>query len=235
MKQTIKIVVFLTFLFYQQIILGESPSQVASFKKALQSNTQIANCANCDFRGTQDLAGVDAHGASLPGVTFQACIPNDSNKNSMMVCVPGQAANLTGINLANANLFSSCLDGAILDNADLSNADVSNSSAQYVSLKNAKVKGVITTNSTFCNAVMPDGAICTDTWTGQGVTIACNCTAQDAASRASVAATLPSIATNTTAPVAPVVLTSSPKAPIVSTVVAPAKLVVNSPKVAAAG
>ncbi|MDP3788730.1 MAG: pentapeptide repeat-containing protein [Candidatus Chromulinivorax sp.] len=179
MKFIVKSLLFYAIILFQSMLLSEMPHQVEAFKESIQNGTKIPNCANCDFRGTQDLAGVDAHGAHLPGVTFQPCVPNDQNQNSMMLCVTGQGANLTGINLADANLFSSCLDGAMADNADFSKADVSNSSLRYVSLKNAKVSGIITTNSTFCNAIMPDGKICTDTWTGQGVTIACNCTAQD--------------------------------------------------------
>ena len=181
MKQVIKIIAVLAIFFQQFIVFCEAPAQVAAFKQSIQMGVAIPNCANCDFRGTQELVGVDAHGAHLPGAIFQACVPSDANKNTMMICVPGQPANLTGINLANANLFSSCLDGAILDKADLTNVELSNSSAQSVSLKDAKVTGIITTNSTFCNAIMPDGAICTDSWTGQGVTIDCKCIDQDKA------------------------------------------------------
>ncbi|MBV8660530.1 MAG: pentapeptide repeat-containing protein [Candidatus Dependentiae bacterium] len=176
----IKIVAVLACMLYQQSIFGYVPIQVQSFKKAIRSNTQVANCANCDFRGVQDLAGVDAHGAYMPGVTFQPCLPNVQNKNSIMVCTANQMANLTGINLAHVNLYSSCLDWAILKNAILTGADLTNSSVQYAHLENAKVNGIITTNATFCNSVMPDGTICTDSWTGQGVTIQCNCAKQDA-------------------------------------------------------
>ncbi len=195
----IKMAIVTIFIAYQQILVAEMPNQVAAFKQAAQSGKQTPNCANCDFRGTQDLAGVDAHGAHLPGVTFQPCVPSDQNKSSMMVCIPGQGANLTGINLTDANLFSSCLDGAMADSANFSKADLSNSSLRYISLKNAKIAGAVTTNTTFCNAIMPDGAICTDTWTGQGVTIACNCTTQDTAPTSStpVAAT-PVVVTSAT-------------------------------------
>ncbi len=184
MKQILKICAVLAFVLYQQIVFGEVPAQVAAFKQAIAIGVKIPNCANCDFRGTQDLAGIDARGAHLPGVNFQPCLPTDVNKKTMMICIPNQEANLTGINLANANLFSSCLDGAILDNADLTNVELSNSSAQFVSMKGAKVSGIVTENSTFCNAIMPDGAVCRDSWTGQGVTIDCKCTDQDKASPA---------------------------------------------------
>ncbi len=175
MKQVIKIIAILAFMLHQNIIFGEIPAQVAAFKQALQSGVEIANCANCDLRGTQDLVGVNAKNAHLPGVNLQPCVPNDMNKETMMICIPDQPANLTGINLSNANLFSSCIDEAILDNANLTNLEFSNSSARKVSLKGAKVSGIITENSTFCNAIMPDGSLCTDSWTGQGVTISCNC------------------------------------------------------------
>ncbi len=198
MKFIAKQALFYAILLYQCVVFGEMPNQVAAFKQATQNGTKVPNCANCDFRGTQDLAGVDAHGAHLPGVTLQPCVPNDQNQSIMMLCVPNQGANLTGINLASANLFSSCLDGALMDNSNLSNADVSNSSLRYVSLKNAKIPGIVTTNATFCNAVMPDGKICTDTWTGQGVTIACNCTAQDTAPNPVVATPSPEAAVPTT-------------------------------------
>ena len=186
MKKIIKFVTILTFFLYQEIIFGEIPARVAAFKKAIQDPTKVANCAQCDFRGTQELIGVDAHGANLAGVTLQPCISNPVNQTIPMLCIPNQVANLTGINLANANLFSSCLDGAIFDGANLSNANLSNSSAQYASFVNANVMGIITANSTFCNAMMPDGTLCTDSWTGQGVTIACNCTPQETAPLAAV-------------------------------------------------
>lgn len=156
-------------------IFGYVPTQVQAFKKSIQSSTNVTNCSNCDFRGVQELAGVDAHGAHMPGVTFQPCLPTKENKNSAMICIANQVANLTGINLANVNLFASCLDWANLENADLSGADCSNSSVQDANLKNAQVKDIITTNAIFCDSVMPDGQVCKDTWTGQGVTIACNC------------------------------------------------------------
>lgn len=160
-------------------LFGYVPSQVQAFKKAIQNSTKVTNCANCDFRGVQGLAGVDAHGAHMPGATFQPCLISSANKGSAMICIQNQVADLTGINLANVNLFSACLDWAILENADLSGADLSNTSVQDANLKGATVKGMITANSTFCNSVMPDGKICTESWTGQGITIACNCAEQD--------------------------------------------------------
>ena len=151
-----------------------SPTQIRAFKTSLQNSGQITNCSGCDFRGA-DLQGLDAHGAFLPGALFQVCIPNDVNRKSSRICVANQVTNLTGINLAKAFLFSSCLDGVILDKADLSGADFSNSSLQNASLKGAQITGIIVENTTFCNAIMPDGEICTDMWTGQGVTLDCNC------------------------------------------------------------
>ena len=179
MKLLEKIFIFIIIASQSAQVCAYIASQVQAFKKVLQSKTQIANCANCDFRGVQELAGLDAHGAHMPGATFQPCFPTLINQNSVMVCRSGQVANMTGINLANANLFSVCLDGAILDNADLSGADLTSSSAQSASFLNAKFNGIITNNATFCNATMPDGKICTDTWSGQGVSISCNCTAQN--------------------------------------------------------
>ena len=114
----------------------------------------------------------------MPSVVMQPCLPSDLNKNSPMICVPKQPANLTGTNLSNAVLFSSCLDGAILDQANLTGADLTGASLEYVSLQGAIVKNVVTDKATFCHAIMPDGTECTDSWTGQGVTIACNCSDQ---------------------------------------------------------
>lgn len=182
MNRTMNFIMLAIVALYQNIMIAEMPNQVAAFKQSLKNGVKIPNCANCDFRGTQDLAGVDAHGAHLPGVTFQPCIPSDQNQEVIMQCVSGQTANLVGINLSNANLFSSCFDYAAMDSADLTKADVSNSSFRYTSLKDAKLSGVVATNATFCNAIMPDGKTCTETWTGQGVTITCNCTDQDDAS-----------------------------------------------------
>ena len=161
-------------------IFSYAPNQVQAFKKSIQNSTKITNCAGCDFRGVQELAGVDAHGVFMPGATFQPCLPSSSNENLGTVCVLNEVSDLTGINLANANLSSTCFDWALLDKADLSGVDFSNSSVQNARLKDANVKGLITTNSTFCNAIMPDGAICKETWTGQGLTIACNCAIQEA-------------------------------------------------------
>lgn len=166
------------------IIFGYVPVQVERFKAAIQDTTQVVNCSNCDFRGVQELAGVDAHGVHMPGVTFQSCVPTDTNRsNTNMVCITGQVAQLSGINLANANLTSSCFDGAMLEKADLTGADFTNAFVQNARLKDAKVTGIKTDNATFCNAIMPDGSVCTDTWTGQGVTILCNCDDVSAAAK----------------------------------------------------
>jgi len=175
------------FISCYQMTLGYVPVQVKAFKDSLQDSTKIANCANCDFRGVQDFAGIDAHGAHLPGVTFQPCETFDENEELGMVCTENQVSNLLGINLANANMFSSCLDGAILIDADLTGLDLSSSSVRNANLKGAKVKGMITTNSTFCDSIMPDGAICTDTWTGQGITVICRCFEPDASTPAAAA------------------------------------------------
>lgn len=175
MKNVIKLVMVVIFISCYQMTLGYVPAQVKVFKESLRDSTKIANCANCDFRGVQDLIGVDAHGAHMPGVTFQPCETFDENEELGMICTENQVSNLLGINLANANMFSSCLDGAILIDADLSGIDLSNSSVQSANLKGATVKGMITTNSTFCNSIMPDGAICTETWKGQGITVVCRC------------------------------------------------------------
>ena len=189
-------------------LFGYVPTQVRAFKNAVQSNKQGINCASCDFRGVQEFAGLDAHGVYMPGASFQPCYPNAVNQTTPMICIADQVANMTGINLANANLFSVCLDAAILDNADLSGADLTNASAAFASFKGAKVAGIITTNATFCNAVMPDGAICTESWTGQGVTIQCNCTglepaiAPAATSTSQSAAVAPATAATTPTPAA---------------------------------
>ena len=188
MKNVIKLVFMVVFISCYQMTLGYVPVQVKAFKKSLQDSTKIADCANCDFRGVQDLAGVDAHGAHLPGVIFQPCIADDENEELGMICTENQVSNLLGINLANANMFSSCLDHVILTNADLTGVDLSNSSVQNANLKGAKVKGMITTNSTFCDSVMPDGAICTETWTGQGITVVCRCFEKDESSTPAAAA-----------------------------------------------
>lgn len=158
------------------MIFGYVPMQVEFLKNALQNSTGVINCASCDFRGVVDLIGLDLRGLHAPGITFQPCVPTVINKkNELMVCVADQFSNLYGVNFANSNFFSSCFDFAILDKADLSGADLTNSSVQSASLKDAKVAGIITTNASFCNSVMPDGTKCTDSWTGQGVTIACYC------------------------------------------------------------
>jgi len=159
-------------------ILAYVPVQVDLFKESVKSRTEVTNCANCDFRGTQELAGVDAHGTHMPGVTLQPCTPTKENeKLSNMICIPSQASNLTGTNIAHSNCFSSCLDEAILVEANLTGTDLTNSSVQRANLKDAKVAGIITENASFCDSVMPDGSICSEgsAWTGQGVTIQCNC------------------------------------------------------------
>lgn len=152
------------------------PNQVRNFKNALQKNMPV-NCSGCDFRGSLDFVDLDAQGVFMPGVSFQPCVASEQNQNSMMVCIAQQPSNLAGINLAGAILFSSNFDGAILQGANLSNADLTDSSLQYANLQDANLEKAITQGATFCNAVMPDGQICTTTWQGQGVTIECNCSA----------------------------------------------------------
>ncbi len=176
MHYLIKIITIVMVLFLEQITFCYVPMQVQNFKKAAAEQKSGINCARCDFRGAQELVGVIAPGVFMPGVTFQPCVPTADNKNMMMVCVADQKANLKKVNFSGANLFASCFDQAILDNADLSNVNLSHSSVQHASLKGAKVGGIITENATFCNSIMPDGSVCKETWKGQGVVIACNCT-----------------------------------------------------------
>jgi len=178
-----KIMVGFFIILYCGMAFGYIPAQVEAFKKNIQSSTQVTNCANCDFRGVQELVGVDAHGAHMPNVMFQPCSPSEENsENPFMICDPKLISDLTGVNFANVNFFSASLDFSILDKVDLTGADLSNASVRSASLKDAKVKGIIIENTSFCNTVMPDGVVCDKklgTWTGQGVTIPCNCTDKD--------------------------------------------------------
>ena len=177
MKISIKIIFLMISIFSTQVSVPYVPAQVNSFLKYLGNKT-IVNCAGCDFRGTKDLAGVDAHGQNMPGVLFHPCVKTDVNKNTPMICIENQVADLTGINLANANLFNSCFDGAILIKADLTGADMTQASVIGANLTGAKVTGLITQDAMFCNSTMPDGKKCDEqlgTWKGQSNSIECNC------------------------------------------------------------
>lgn len=153
--------------------------QAAAFKKALTDSKSVVNCSGCDLRGIVGLSGVDAHGIQLSLANFQPCDPSDQNKNNgNMICIKNQASDLSKINLANASLFSVCFDYANLENAILSGADATFASFQHVDLHGAKVDALKAEGAVFCNATMPDGRVCTQelgTWSGQGVTIKCNC------------------------------------------------------------
>jgi len=180
MKSAMKVILFTVMISIAKLSFGYVPAQVNALKKAISSgdSNQIINCAGCDLRGAQALAGLDVHGARMPGVTFQPCVKTDVNKSTPMVCIEKKKADLTGINLTGANISTSCFDEAILDKADLTDANFTDSSAIGASLKDTKVTGLISTNATFCNAIMPDGKVCDDKlkkWTGQGTTITCNC------------------------------------------------------------
>ena len=180
MKHAIKVILFTIIISSAQLSFGYVPAQVNALKQAISSgnSTQTINCAGCDLRGTKALAGLDAHGIHMSGVTLQPCIKSDTNKSTTMICIEKQKADLTGINLAGADISKSCFDEAILDKADLTGADFTDSSAISASLKDAKVIGLISANATFCNATMPDGKVCDEklkNWTGQGATINCNC------------------------------------------------------------
>ncbi|MGZ6255364.1 MAG: pentapeptide repeat-containing protein, partial [Candidatus Chromulinivorax sp.] len=132
-------------------LFGYVPVQVAALKKVVQAGDAV-NCANCDLRGVQELAGLQLAGAFMPGITLQPCIANDQNKSLFMVCDPKKVANLTGINLQKANLMLSCLDYAIFDTANLAGANLSNTSIRYASLKDANIKDIILTgNESFCH------------------------------------------------------------------------------------
>ncbi len=154
-------------------LFGYMPNQVQALQKALKIPGKIINCSGCDLRGVQELAGLDLHKAFMPGVSMQPCL--SVSKNSPMVCIEKQSTNLTGVNLSLANISNASLDDVIFDKADLTGVDFSGSSLQYASLQDAIIKDCITTNATFCHAIMPDGAECKDSWSGQGLTIDCNC------------------------------------------------------------
>ena len=180
MKSIIKFIVFMVGVSCSQLSFGYVPAQIRALKKAISSRDgdQVINCAGCDLRGTKALAGLDAHGVHMPGVTFQPCVKSSKNKSTTMVCIEKQKADLTGINLAKGNGSRSCIDEAILDKSDLTDFDFTEGSAIGASLLDAKVTGLISLNATFCNAIMPDGKVCDEklkTWTGQGTTINCNC------------------------------------------------------------
>jgi uncharacterized protein YjbI with pentapeptide repeats len=156
--------------------MGYISLQVEALKQALLNKEEVINCSHCDFRGAVDLVGLDLHGIYAPGINFQPCIVTDENKdNTLMECVENQVANLSKVNFANATLFSSCFNFANLEQADFSGADITKSSFIRVNLKNAKLFGALTQDSTFCDAVMPDGKVCKKSWTSQGMTIECNC------------------------------------------------------------
>jgi hypothetical protein len=174
MKKIVHLVCFIFFGLIQQLF-GYMPSQVRAVQKRLQTPGAKINCSGCDFRGVQEFAGLDLSNVFMPGIAMQPCVISDTNKDSMMMCIEKQAANLIGTNLSHAVLFSSCLDGIILDKADLTGADLSNCSVQYATLQDAIVKDIVTDHAIFCHTTMPDGTECKDSWTGQGVTIACNC------------------------------------------------------------
>lgn len=181
MQRIIKILTIFFFIGSIDPLFSYMPNQVQAMTRLLQNPDAKINCAGCDLRGVQDFIGLDLHGVFMPGVSMQPCLQTDINKNSMMVCIPEQTANLTGTNLSRTILFSSCLDGAILDKADLTGADLTGTSLEYASLKDAIVKDLITDKATFCHAIMPDGTECINSWTGQGITINCNCGKDQAA------------------------------------------------------
>jgi len=179
MKYSMKIILFAISMNLTQLSFGYIPAQVSAIKQAIASgDASIINCTSCDLRGTKSLAGLDLHGIYMPGVTFQPCVKSDKNKSTTMVCIEKQSADLTGINLANSDISKSCFDEAILDKANLTGANFTEGSAIGVSLKGAKLSGLIATDATFCHAIMPDGKKCDEklkVWTGQGMKISCNC------------------------------------------------------------
>lgn len=145
---------------------------------AAKNSNQVSKFPAADFRGMQLDENFDAHGFHMPGVLFLPCTPTDTNKDTPMVCVPGQASKLKGINLASANISNGSFDGADMEGADLTATNFNQGSAIGTNLKNAKVSGLQAQDTTFCNAIMPDGKKCDDklkVWKGQGVTLACNC------------------------------------------------------------
>ncbi len=156
--------------------IGYISLQVQALQQALLNPSNLINCSNCDFRGATQLQGLDLHGIYAPGINFQPCIVTDENKeNTLMVCIENQVAALRKVNFANSVLFSSCFNFADLEQADFSGADITISSFIGANLQGAKLFGARVENTTFCDAIMPDGKICKNTWTGQGMTILCNC------------------------------------------------------------
>lgn len=179
MNYSIKVFLFMMSICSIDMSFGYNAAQVKRLKRLLtaSNSTAVLQFPGADFRGIQSLKGLDFKGISMPGVIFLPCDPNDTNKQTPMVCV-NQPTDLTGVNFAKANISNASFDGAILVGADLTNADMTATSAIGVNLKDAKVGGLQSQDATFCNATMPDGKICDanlKTWTGQGATIICNC------------------------------------------------------------
>lgn len=179
MNYSIKVFLFMMSICSIEISYGYNSARVKKLKQAASSpnSTTVSNFAGADFRGVKLPQGLDLHGFYMPGVVFLPCDPNDTNKQTPMVCV-NQPADLTGVNFAKANISNASFDAAILVGADLTNADMTATSAIGANLKDAKVAGLQSQDATFCNSTMPDGKICDanlKTWTGQGTTILCNC------------------------------------------------------------
>jgi len=190
MNKLIKIIFCMISIGSMKLSFAYIPAQVKAFKESVLDTSIVTNASNCDFRGAS-LVGINAPGVHMPGVTFQPCIKTKTNgKHPLMICIENRPSDLTGIVIPNANMRSSCLDKAIVEKGDLSNVDFTNGSASETNFKDAKLQGLISTNATFCNAIMPDGKICSDklkTWTADGVTIDCNCQTKKSSSSTSSA------------------------------------------------
>lgn len=175
-----KMIVCLIMVFLVDMSYAYNATKVKKIKDAAaaKNSTEVAKFPGADFRGVQLDENFDAHGFHMPGVLFLPCTPTDTNKDTPMVCVANQASKLKGINFANANISNGSFDGADMEGADLTGANFNQGSAIGANFKSAKVSGLQAQDTTFCNAIMPDGKKCDDklkVWKGQGVTLACNC------------------------------------------------------------
>ncbi len=197
-KNNIKQLVSLSFLITSMPIFGYIPVQAKILQEYADpiKTAKPINASGLDIRGA-NLGQLFFTGGGLSGVHAEPCQAGQTH-SKFAVCHPRMATNLVGskflgVNLASSNFSNALLSSVdftgsilwkvVLAGADLRNTIWDNARVLFTIFTNANLTGAkglenlqddFPGATTFCNATMPDGTICSPgtMWNNK---IDCNC------------------------------------------------------------
>jgi len=197
-KNILKVSIMISFLLVSMQVFAYIPvfkTTLKEYADPIKTQNPIS-ASGVDIRGA-NVGKIMLTGGTFSGVHAEKCV-RSANQSKFSVCHPTIATNLADSKFLSVNLSSSNFSDAIMNGVDFTGSNVSRAIFRGADLRNTIWKNVIInftdfTNAillgatglqtlqdslpgttTFCNATMPDGAICSagSIWNNQ---IDCNC------------------------------------------------------------